>query len=61
VTIVVTARYGYSLIDIGDAIRFAADEVIAEVLGDARPRVTVTDMHVHVNDITRGDPKRGEL
>jgi len=60
VTIVITARYGRSLLDVADTIRIAADGVIAEVLGDARPRVTVTDMHVHVSDITRGDPKRGE-
>ncbi len=60
VTIVMTARYGRSLLDLADTIRIAADDVIAKVLGETRPRVTVTDMHVHVNDITRGDPKRGE-
>lgn len=60
VTIVITARHDRSLLDLADSIRSAADDVITAVLGDARPRVTVTDMHVHVNDVTRGDPKRGE-
>lgn len=60
VTVVVTAQYGHSVLDIADALRGRAEGVIASVLGDVRPRVTITDMHVHVDDISRGDPKRGE-
>ncbi|MDQ3627973.1 MAG: hypothetical protein M3419_04030 [Actinomycetota bacterium] len=60
VTIIITARYGRSLLDVSDTIRIAADDIIAAVLGGVRPRVTVTDMHVHVDDITRGDPRRGK-
>lgn len=61
VTVVMTAQYGHSLLEIADTVRLAADEVIDRVLGNVRPRVTVTDMHVHVDDISRADPKRGDL
>lgn len=59
ITVVVTARYGYSLLEIADDVRAAVRAAVPHVLGDVRPAVTVTDMHVHVHDITTGDPKRG--
>lgn len=61
ITIVTTAQYGHRLVDVADVLRIAADDVISKVLGVVRPRVTVTDMHVHVDDISSGDPKRGDL
>lgn len=57
VVIVVAARFGEPLIPLADEVRNRAERRLTELLGTAAPPVTVTQMHVHVADVTRGDPK----
>ena len=56
VVIVVVAQFGQRLIPLADDLRTRAESVLAEVLGQDMAPVTVTQMHVHVADVTPGDP-----
>lgn len=57
VTIVVTAQYPYPLIPLADQLRDLGQVRLEEILGSSAPDVSVVAMHVHVNDIHRGDPR----
>ncbi len=56
VTILITARHGLALLPAADSIREAAQARLQEVLGQPVPRVSVSSMHVQVEDVTPGDP-----
>lgn len=58
VTIVVTAEIPHPLIPLADDLRDLARERLEEILGAPPPDVSVEAMHVHVGDVTKGDPKR---
>lgn len=53
--IVVAAQFGQRLIPLADDLRNRAESVLAKVLGQDMAPVTVTQMHVHVADVTPGD------
>lgn len=59
VLIALAVRYGTVLIPLADQVRRLASERIDRVLGHVVPSVDVSAMHVHVADVTRGDPKLG--
>jgi len=56
VTILITARHGLALLPAADSIREAAQARLQEVLGQPVPRVSVSSMHVQVEDVTPADP-----
>lgn len=56
ITIVITAEHGLRLIPAADAIREAARDRLTQVLGQLVPPISVSTMHVHVDDVTTGDP-----
>ena len=56
VTLFISARYGAPLLPIADAMRDLAASRLRELLGDVAPPVTVTTMHVHVEDVHGGRP-----
>ncbi len=58
VLIALTARYGTVLISLADDVREVAAARLEQLLGPVAPPVGVSAMHVHVADVTRGDPKR---
>lgn len=58
VVIVLAAQFGEPLIPLADEVRRRAELRLAEVLGPTVPPITVTQMHVHVADVTPGDPKQ---
>lgn len=58
-TIRLAVQYPYPLIPIADQVRAMARQQLAEILGPVSPVVTVSTMHVHVDDVTTGDPKIG--
>ncbi|MEP6528150.1 MAG: hypothetical protein ABJA86_13425 [Nocardioidaceae bacterium] len=58
VTIIVTAQYRVPLISLADQIRGLASGRLTDILGPVTPEVTVSAMHVHIEDVTPGDPKR---
>ncbi len=55
VTIQVVAEFGAPLLEVADEIRDLAAQRLEELLGPVSPPVTVTTMHVHVDDVTKGD------
>lgn len=59
VTIVVTVQVPHPVIALADDVRRIAYEQLEQILGTSTPRLTVETMHVHVDDVSRGDPKRG--
>ena len=58
VAIVITVEYPFPIIPIADRIRDVSVRVLEQILG-ASPEINVSGMHVHVGDVTRGDPKLG--
>jgi len=60
VTLVVTAQFPDRLIPLADVLRERARECLTSVLGAVTPPVAVHAMHVHVENVTVGDPKIGE-
>ncbi len=56
ITILVTAQHGLPLLPAADAIRHAAQKRLIQVLGASTPQISVETMHVHVEDVTPGDP-----
>lgn len=56
VTIELFAQFGRPLLPIADRARAISNEVLDEMLGTRPPEITVTTLHVHVADVTRGDP-----
>ena len=56
VTILITARHGLALLPVADSIREAAQARLLEVRGQSVPQISVSPMHVHVEDVTPGDP-----
>lgn len=56
VTILLVTRYGQPIIPIADRVRAAAYDSLTELLGPVVPAVDVRTMHVHVSDVTTGDP-----
>jgi len=59
ITIVITARYGVSLLSASDTVAEAANARLMQILGDAVPPLSVSTMHVHVEDVTVDDPGSG--
>ena len=57
VVIAVAVRFGTPLIPLADRVRQRAERRLSQLLGPVIPPVTVTDMHIHVADVTRDDPK----
>lgn len=57
VVIALATRYGTALIPLADRVRQVAERRLQELLGPVQPPVTVSMMHVHVADVSRGDPK----
>ena len=57
VVIAVAVRFGTPLIPLADTVRQQAESRLGQLLGPVIPPITVTQMHVHVADVTRGDPK----
>jgi len=57
VVIALAVRYGTPLIPLADRVRERAEGRLQELLGPVAPPVTVAHLHVHVVDVTRGDPK----
>lgn len=57
VVIAAAVRYGTELIPLADRVRQVAECRLEELLGSVVPPVTVSMIHVHVSDVTRGDPK----
>ncbi len=57
VTIAIAARYGAVLIPLADQVRSLAERRLEQLLGPVTPPVTVAEMHVHVTDVEREDPK----
>ncbi|ROR92328.1 hypothetical protein [Nocardioides aurantiacus] len=59
VTIELLVRYGSDILTLGDRTRRLAAEALAETLGapaDGTELVTMAVSHVHVSDVTVGDP-----
>jgi len=59
IDIVITARYGLPLLPVADIIRQAARDRLVTLLGEQVPPISVSTMHVHVEDVTPGDPGSG--
>ena len=55
VTITISARFGVPLISVADTIRNLANERLTQLLGPIAPPVTVTTMHIHVQDVLQDD------
>ncbi|CAA9359329.1 MAG: hypothetical protein AVDCRST_MAG72-2107 [uncultured Nocardioidaceae bacterium] len=58
VAIVIAAQHGLPLLHLADELRQVVSRRLVEVLGERVP-VTVSTMRVHVDDVTREDPKLG--
>ncbi len=56
VTIVISVQHGLSLVPVADMIREAAEACLIDMLGRSTPPITVSTMHVHVEDVTPEDP-----
>jgi len=59
VLVELAVRYGTVLIPLADTVRRVASERIAQLLGSVASEVSVAAMHVHLADVTVGDPKVG--
>lgn len=57
VTIVATAQYPDPLIPLADQLRLLARARLDRILGESVPEVSLNVMHVHLNDISKDDPK----
>ena len=57
VTIQVLVQYGRPILPIADRIHEIVAARLAELLGPLAPPVDVRATHVHVSDVTRGDPQ----
>lgn len=57
VLVALAVRFGTALIPLADEVRQLARGRLVEMLGPGTPAVSVSAMHVHVADVTRGDPK----
>ena len=51
VLVVVAVDYGSSVLDVADEVRLRAGALLRELLGPVEPPVTVSAMHVHVDDV----------
>lgn len=56
ITLFISARYGAPLLPIADAMRDLAAFRLRELLGDVAPPVTVTTMHVHIENVHGDQP-----
>lgn len=56
-TIIVAVQFGVEIIAVADELRMRSQVCLRELLGHVIPDVTVQGMHVHVDDVERGDPK----
>jgi hypothetical protein len=56
VTIELFVQFGEILIEVGDRVHDVAQRLIDEVLGVSEPTIEVAATHVHVSDVTSGDP-----
>jgi hypothetical protein len=54
-TITINARFGLPLLPVADTIRALAQTRLTQLLGPVTPPVTVTTMHVHVQDVFQDD------
>lgn len=59
VLVELAVRYGTVLIPLADTVRRVAREQIAQLLGPMASEVSVAAMHVHMADVTVGDPTVG--
>ncbi|MDQ3105203.1 MAG: hypothetical protein M3Q87_08320 [Actinomycetota bacterium] len=57
IVITLAVRYGAGLLPLADQVRKQAERRLGQLLGPTVPAVRVRDMHVHVADVTRHDPK----
>lgn len=57
ITVVITARHGLPLVPAADAIRSATRTCLVDLLGEQVPPITVSRMHVHVENVTLEDPR----
>ncbi|MBA2638416.1 MAG: hypothetical protein H0U77_00150 [Nocardioidaceae bacterium] len=55
--IALAVRFGTELIPLADRVRAVVEDQLGRLLGPVVPPVTVSSVHVHVDDVTRGDPK----
>lgn len=55
-TIELFVQYGRVLIDVSDQARTIADVVLAQLLAGSQVTVDVVTSHVHISDVTTGDP-----
>ncbi len=55
-TIIVRVQFGQRIISLADELRARAEIALRELLGAVTPPVTVTAMHVHVDDVQLSDP-----
>ncbi len=57
VLVALAVRYQTVLIPLADRVREVAVSRLAQMLGPVEPAVSVSVVHVHIADVTRGDPK----
>lgn len=55
-TIELFVQFGLVLVDVGDQARQIASTVLKQTLGTPEVPVRVTTTHVHISDVTAGDP-----
>ena len=56
ITIELYVQYGQVLVDVADQARSVADDVLGQLLAGPTVSIDVVTSHVHVSDITAGDP-----
>lgn len=56
VTIELFVAYGHVLVDVADRVREVAQEILAELLHAPTTVLEVLPAHVHVSDVTLGNP-----
>ncbi len=56
-TIELFVQFGQNLIDVADHARSIADSVLGQLLAGSGITVGVVTSHVHISDITAGDPQ----
>ena len=56
----IVAEYGRPLLPLADRVHALAAAELVSVLGPLDPLVSVRATHVHVNDVTRGDPQEAD-
>lgn len=55
-TIELFVQFGLVLVDVGDGARRICEQVLHDILAHDRVPVRVTTTHVHISDVTAGDP-----